>query len=105
LQLGWRAETPAAVVLGAATAAAARFVSTVGELASSAASDQTGDEDFSRPGVLVIGEAEALAGEIERAYAAAPRDESARPTVASRDEEQEPRDRDRGAGRSEKGSR
>jgi len=105
LQLGWQAETPAAVVLGAATAAAARFVSTVGELASSAASDQTGDDDFSRPGVLVIGEAVALAGEIERAYAAAPRDESARAAEASREGDEEQRDRDRGAGRTEKGSR
>jgi len=71
LQLGWRGETPAAVVLGAATPAAARFVSTLAALAAAGASDDTGDEDFGRPGVLVIGEAVGVAAEIERAYAAA----------------------------------
>ena len=71
LELGWRRETPAAVVLGASTPVAARFVSTLGELASVPASDETGDEDFGRPGVLVIGDAVAVAAEIEQAYAAA----------------------------------
>lgn len=71
LQLGWRAETPAAVVLGAATPAASRFVGTLGELATATASDETGDEDFGRPGVLVIGDAVGVAGEISRAYAGA----------------------------------
>jgi len=71
LQLGWRAETPAAVVLGAATPGASRFVGTLGELAGASASDETGDGDFGRPGVLVIGDAVAVAGEISRAYASA----------------------------------
>ena len=74
LELGWRRETPAAVVLGAATPAASRFVTTLGELASAPASDETGDEDFGRPGVLVIGDAVAVAAEIEQAYAAAAAD-------------------------------
>ena len=90
LQLGWPASTPAAVVLGAATPAAARFVGTLASLATSPASEDTGDEDFGRPGVLVIGEAVAVAGEIERAYAAAPRalpDEQGRPGAPAADEQ------------------
>jgi len=103
LQLGWSAETPAAVVLGAATPAAARFVSTLGALATSAASGETGDEDFGRPGVLVIGEAVAVAGEIERAYAtASAADEGARPQASPDDDRAE---RERNAGLTEKGSR
>jgi len=104
LQLGWRAETPAAVVLGAATPAAARFVSTLGALASSPASDQTGDEDFGRPGVLVIGDAVAVAGEIERAYALTTSgDQDARAAAGSRAEGGGERAAD--DGRSEEGSR
>ena len=103
LQLGWSAETPAAVVLGAATPAAARFVSTLGALATSAASEETGDEDFGRPGVLVIGEAVAVAGEIERAYAtASATDEGAGPEASPDDDRAQ---RERNAGLTEKGSR
>lgn len=103
LQLGWPAETPAAVVLGAATPAASRFVSTLAQLASAAASDDTGDEDFGRPGVLVIGEAVGVAAQIELAYAAASPEQHERAVPAGDDDDGHPGG---GAGRAaEKGSR
>jgi uroporphyrin-III C-methyltransferase/precorrin-2 dehydrogenase/sirohydrochlorin ferrochelatase len=71
LELGWRPETPAAVVLGAATPESSRFVGTLRDLASASAGEQTGDDDYGRPGVLVIGDAVGVAAEVEQAYARA----------------------------------
>ena len=67
--LGWRQETPAAVVLGAATPAAWRWTGTLAELSagSVALPPISGDDERRAPGLLVIGEVVAVAAEIAAA--------------------------------------
>jgi uroporphyrin-III C-methyltransferase/precorrin-2 dehydrogenase/sirohydrochlorin ferrochelatase len=77
LARGWRDTTPAAVVRGAATPTAARWLGTVADLASG--TDAGGDDDLRQPGVLVIGDAVAVAREIEQARADAAGDGASLP--------------------------
>jgi uroporphyrin-III C-methyltransferase/precorrin-2 dehydrogenase/sirohydrochlorin ferrochelatase len=69
LARGWSPTTPAAVVLGAATPEAWRWIGTLADLPVSPISDGTTEDDLRRPGVLVIGDVVAVATEIESARA------------------------------------
>jgi len=61
---GWAPGTPAAIVIGAATAAAWRWTGTIGELGQVALPPRTAG-DPGAPGLLVIGQVVAVAAEIE----------------------------------------
>ena len=67
---GWRPETPAAVILGAATPAAWRWTGTLSALGGVVLPTLEGDERR-QPGLLVIGEVVAIAAQIEAALAGA----------------------------------
>lgn len=69
LARGWSPATPAAVVLGAATPDAWRWIGTLAGLSSLPLGEATTRDEHRRPGVLVIGHAVAVATEIERAHA------------------------------------
>jgi uroporphyrin-III C-methyltransferase / precorrin-2 dehydrogenase / sirohydrochlorin ferrochelatase len=67
-EFGWDAGTPAAVVIGAATTAAWCWTGTLGELGAveiPTAREDSGAGQGGAPGLLVIGEVVAVAGEIE----------------------------------------
>lgn len=96
LALGWRPETPAAVVLGAATPAAWRWTGSLADLATGRVGlpPMSGDERRP-PGLLVIGDVVSVAAQIE--VARAPRGDdgvAAVPAGAA-----VPSDSDRGRGR------
>ncbi len=64
---GWNANTPAAIVIGAATAAAWRWTGTLGELGAAEVPNRGSEgSGTGAPGLLVIGQVVAVAGEIER---------------------------------------
>jgi uroporphyrin-III C-methyltransferase/precorrin-2 dehydrogenase/sirohydrochlorin ferrochelatase len=64
---GWNAATPAAVVIGAATEAAWRWTGTLAELGAVEIPGRApADAGGGAPGLLVIGQVVAVAGEIER---------------------------------------
>jgi uroporphyrin-III C-methyltransferase len=75
-ELGWDASTPAAVVLGAATEAAWRWTGTLATLGAvelpSGGGVGGGPDDRGAPGLLIVGEVVAVAGEIERLRARGP---------------------------------
>ena len=67
LARGWSPSTPAAVVLGAATPEAWRWIGTLADLPVSPIAGGGTEDDLRRPGVLVIGDVVAIATEIEAA--------------------------------------
>jgi uroporphyrin-III C-methyltransferase / precorrin-2 dehydrogenase / sirohydrochlorin ferrochelatase len=71
LTRGWRAETPAAVVLGAATPAAWRWTGTLADLSSGGVTlpPVAGEDERRPPGLLVIGDVVAVGAQIAAARA------------------------------------
>jgi uroporphyrin-III C-methyltransferase/precorrin-2 dehydrogenase/sirohydrochlorin ferrochelatase len=64
---GWEANTPAAIVIGAATAAAWNWTGTLAEMgAAQVPNPGFADAGTGAPGLLVIGQVVAVAGQIER---------------------------------------
>ena len=66
VERGWRPETPAAIVLGAATPAAWRWTGTLAELGGVSLVAGAGD-DRRQPGLLVIGDVVAVGAQIDAA--------------------------------------
>jgi uroporphyrin-III C-methyltransferase/precorrin-2 dehydrogenase/sirohydrochlorin ferrochelatase len=83
LTRGWRPETPAAVVLGAATPAAWRWTGTLADLSAGGVTlpALSGDDERRPPGLLVIGDVVAVGAEI--AAARAPGDAAGHASVAA----------------------